>query len=124
MIDLDLVKLWDNAFYGMAIIIFLVGFWIMLTHSNLIKKIIGMNIMETAIFLFFVAIGYVQGGAAPILDQQGVSYVNPLPSALILTGIVVSVSVTAFALSLVVKLYQYYGTVDANEIAYIRRNEE
>ncbi len=124
MIELDLMKLWDNAFYGMAIIIFLTGFWVMLTHSNLIKKIIGMNIMESAIFLFFVAIGYVDGGSAPILGREGVRYINPLPSALILTGIVVSVSVTAFALSLVVKLYQHYGTVDADEIAYMRRNEE
>lgn len=122
----DLVKLWSNAFYGMAIILFLIGFWIMLSHSNLIKKIIGMNIMETAIFLFFVAIGYIKGGSAPILSVGGeaVQYINPLPSALILTGIVVSVSVTAFALSLVIKLHGHYGTVNADEIAYIRRNEE
>ena len=124
MIDIDLLKLWDNAFYGMAIVIFLTGFWIMLTHSNLIKKIIGMNIMESAIFLFFVAIGYIDGGSAPILGLPDLQYINPLPSALILTGIVVSVSVTAFALSLVVKLHQHYGTVDADEIAYLRRHEE
>lgn len=120
----DVYQLWDNAFYGMAIILFLIGFWIMLTHSNLIKKIIGMNIMETAIFLFFVAIGYVQGGSAPILGREGVTIINPLPSALILTGIVVSVSITAFALGLVVKLHHHYGTVDADEIAYMRRNEQ
>ena len=120
----DLVKLGDNAFYSMTIILFLTGFWIMLSHSNLIKKIIGMNIMESAIFLFFVAIGYISGGTASILGRDDVRYINPLPSALILTGIVVSVSVTAFALALVVKLYQHYGTVDVEEIARIRRNEE
>ncbi len=108
----------------MAIVLFLIGFWIMLTHSNLIKKIIGMNIMETAIFLFFVAIGYVKGGRAPIYTEPGALYVNPIPSALILTGIVVSVSITAFALSLVIKLYSHYGTVDADEIALIRSHEE
>ncbi|NLY10811.1 MAG: cation:proton antiporter subunit C [Firmicutes bacterium] len=105
----------------MAIILFLIGFWVMLTHSNLIKKVIGMNIMETAIFLFFVAIGYVNQGSAPILGREGVTFVNPLPSALILTGIVVSVSITAFALALIIKLHSYYGTVDADEIAQLRR---
>ncbi len=119
----DFVRLADNAFYGMAIILFLTGFWIMLSHANLIKKIIGMNIMESAIFLFFVAIGYIKGGSAPILGREGVTYINPLPSALILTGIVVSVSVTAFALALVVKLYQHYGTVNVDEITQIRRGE-
>ena len=115
----------DNLFYAMAFIIFLTGFWIMLSHANLIKKIIGMNIMESAIFLFLVAIGYVKNGSAPIITEgnPGISYVNPLPSALILTGIVVSVSVTAFALGLVVRLYQHYGTVDVDEITRMRSEE-
>lgn len=120
----DLAKISDNAFFGMTIVIFLIGFWIMLSHANLIKKIIGMNIMESAIFLFFVAIGYIKGGVAPIGYEAENVYVNPLPSALILTGIVVSVSITAFALGLVVKLYQHYGTVNIDEIVAIRRNEE
>jgi multicomponent Na+:H+ antiporter subunit C len=115
----------DNLFYAMAFIIFLTGFWIMLSHANLIKKIIGMNIMESAIFLFLVAIGYVKNGSAPIITEGnlGITYVNPLPSALILTGIVVSVSVTAFALGLVVRLYQHYGTVDVDEITRMRSEE-
>lgn len=115
----------DNAFYAMAFIIFLTGFWIMLSHANLIKKIIGMNIMESAIFLFLVAIGYIKDGSAPIITDANpsVTYVNPLPSALILTGIVVSVSVTAFALGIVVKLYQHYGTVDVDEITRMRSEE-
>lgn len=120
----DFVKLMDNAFYAMTIIIFLIGFWIMLSHGNLIKKIIGMNIMESAIFLFFVAIGYVKDGVAPIVDQPDAIYINPLPSALIMTGIIVSVSVTAFALAIIVKLYQHYGTVNIDEIVAMRRNEE
>lgn len=120
----DLLKIVDNSFYAMTIILFLIGFWIMLSHANLIKKIIGMNIMESAIFLFFVAVGYVKDGVAPIIDNPDAVYVNPLPSALILTGIVVSVSVTAFALAIIVKLYQHYGTVNIDEIVAIRRNEE
>lgn len=115
------LRLHENSYYFFAIVLFVIGFHTMLTHNNLIKKVIGMNIMDTAIFLFFVAIGYVRGGRAPILEP-GVShtYVNPLPSALILTGIVVAVSVTAYALSLIVKLYQHYGTIDAEEIMRIR----
>lgn len=116
-----LMRLHQNSYYFFAIILFIIGFYTMLTHNNLIKKVIGMNIMDTAIFLFFVAIGYVRGGRAPILEP-GVTtgYVNPLPSALILTGIVVAVSLTAYALSLIVKLYQHYGTIDAEEIMRIR----
>ncbi|NLN06701.1 MAG: cation:proton antiporter subunit C [Firmicutes bacterium] len=120
-----LYRLHQNSFYFFAIILFIIGFHTMLTHSNLIKKIIGMNIMDTAVFLFFVATGYVRGGRAPVLvPGEERAFINPLPSALILTGIVVAVSVTAYALSLIIKLYQHYGTVDAEEIMRIRRGEE
>ncbi len=119
-----LSNLLHNFYYLIAIILFVIGFHTMLSHSNLIKKIMGMNIMDTAIFLFFVSIGYVEGGRAPIIELgQDHVYVNPIPSALILTGIVVAVSVTAFALSLIVKIYQHYGTVDAEEIMRIRSRE-
>lgn len=113
-----------NYYYLVAIVLFLIGFHTMLTHSNLIKKVIGMNIMETGIFLFFVSIGYIDGRNAPIIDGQVQTFINPLPSALILTGLVVGVSLTAFSLSLVVKLYKYYGTLDADEIMRIRSQEE
>lgn len=116
-----LLRLHQNSYYFFAILLFIIGFHTMLTHNNLIKKIMGMNIMETSIFLFFVSIGYVRGGRAPILEPgTTASYINPLPTALILTGIVVAVSVTAYSLSLIVKLYQHYGTIDAEEIMRIR----
>lgn len=119
-----LSKLLHNFYYLVAIILFVIGFHTMLSHSNLIKKIMGMNIMDTAIFLFFVSIGYIEGGRAPIIQPgKDYAYVNPIPSALILTGIVVAVSVTAFALSLIVKIYQHYGTVDAEEIMLKRGRE-
>lgn len=119
-------KLWDHYYYSTAIILFLIGFHTLLTNRNLIKKIIGMNIMDTAVFLFFISIGYIRGGHAPIVDPHNpaYSYIVPLPSALILTGLVVAVSVTAFSLSLVVKIYDCYGTVDVNEISEIRRIKE
>lgn len=118
-------KLFNNMYYLVSIILFVIGFHIMLNHSNLIKKIIGMNIMDTAIFLFIISIGYVRGGVAPIIES-GVeqTYINPLPTALILTGIVVGVSVTAFALSLIIKTYKHYGTLDAEEIMRIRSAEQ
>lgn len=115
------LRLHANSYYFFAIILFIIGFHTMLTHNNLIKKVIGMNIMDMAIFLFFVAIGYVRGGRSPILEP-GVAhaFINPLPSVLILTGIVVAVSVTAYALSLIISLYKHYGTIDAEEIMRIR----
>lgn len=123
MID-TAMNLYENMYFVVAIILFIIGFHTMLTHSNMIKKVIGMNVMDTAIFLFFVSTGYVSGGVAPIIEP-GVDqvYINPLPTALILTGIVVAVSVTAFALSLIVKLYEHYGTIDAEEIMRIRSTE-
>ena len=123
MID-TAMRLYENMYFFVAIILFIIGFHTMLTHSNMIKKVIGMNVMDTAIFLFFVSTGYVSGGVAPIIEP-GVDqvYINPLPTALILTGIVVAVSVTAFALSLIVKLYEHYGTLDAEEIMRIRSTE-
>ncbi|MEW5920076.1 MAG: cation:proton antiporter subunit C [Bacillota bacterium] len=118
-------RLGDNLYYLAAMVLFIIGFHTMLTHANLIKKLLGMNIMETAIFLFFVATGYIRGGRAPIMQVgQDHLYVNPLPSALILTGIVVAVSITAYALSLIIRLYRHYGTLDANEIALLRARED
>ena len=112
-----------NYYETSAIILFGIGFTILLLNSNLIKKIIGLNIMDTSIFLFFIAKGYIKGKEAPIIigSFKGVeSYVNPIPSALMLTGIVIAVSTTAFALSLTIKVHEKYGTVELDEIAKIR----
>ncbi len=104
-----------NFPYFVAIILFSMGTLIVLTQTNLIKKVIGINILQSAIFLFFIIVGDIQGGVPPIVDPNvtDVLYVNPLPSTLMLTGIVVSFSVTAFALALIVKLYLFYGTICA-----------
>jgi len=114
----------DNYYYMVAIILFVIGMYTMLTHANMIKKVIAMNIMDTSVFLMFVAIGYTHGAQAPIIKEGADTiYANPLPGALILTGIVVAVSVTAYALSLIVKIYRYYGTCDYDEICEIRSQE-
>lgn len=109
--DFELLLL--NFPFLVAIIIFSMGTLIALTQTNLVKKVIGINILQTAIFLFFITVGDIKGGIPPIIapNVTDVIYVNPLPSTLMLTGIVVSFSVTAFALALIVKLYLFYGTI-------------
>ena len=102
-----------------AIILFGIGFTMLLFHQNLIKKLIGMNIMDTGVFLFLASMGYIEGRKAPIITngiQSTEAYINPLPASLVLTGIVVSVSVTAIMLSLTVRLYMRYHTLNLDEI--------
>lgn len=116
----------DHIMEVAAIIMFGVGFMILLMNNNLIKKIVGLNIMDSSIFFFFVAIGYVEGGYAPIYTLplgQTKLFVNPIPSGLILTGIVVAVSTTAFALAMTIKLYEKYGTVELDRIMELKGDE-
>ncbi|MDO8841944.1 MAG: cation:proton antiporter subunit C [Methanocalculus sp.] len=104
--------------YWMAIILMLIGLYALIAKQNLVKKIIGLNIFQTAIFLFYISFAEVKGGTAPIYLPQGIDalYVNPLPHVLILTAIVVGVSVTAVALSLIVRIYEEYGVIDEDEL--------
>lgn len=114
--------------YGeeVAILLFGIGFANLLVQKNLIKKIIGLNIMDTAVYLFLAEKGYITGRMAPIVVngvQDVEAYINPIPSGLVLTGIVVSVSVTALMLSLTVRLYKRYHTLDPDEISIRLRKE-
>jgi len=116
-----------NYYEAAAVILFGIGFVNLLLQNNLIKKFIGLNIMDTAIYLFLAAKGYIAGRVAPIVVDGITSvekYINPVPSGLVLTGIVVSVSVTAFSLALVQRLYKHYGTVDLDKIMALARKEE
>ena len=109
-----------------AMILFGIGFANLLFQKNLIKKIIGFNIMDTAIYLFLAEKGYITGRMAPIVVdgiQEVSAYINPIPSGLVLTGIVVSVSVSALMLSLTIRLYQRYHTLDLDEISLRLRKE-
>ena len=103
----------------MAVVLFGIGFTTLLLKRNIIKKIIGFNIMDTAIYLFLTSVGYIEGRTAPIL-VDGITdashYINPIPSGLVLTGIVVSVSVTAFSLALIQRIYRRYGTIELDEL--------
>lgn len=102
-----------------AVILFGIGFANLWLQKNLIKKNIGLNIMDTAIYLFLAAEGYIQGKMAPIIVDGATDaslYINPIPSGLVLTGIVVSVSVSALMLALTIRLYQRYHTLNIDEI--------
>lgn len=108
--------------YGEAVaaILFCIGFTNLLLQTNLIKKIIGLNIMDSAIYFFLAQKGYIAGRTAPIVTDGVTSveaYINPIPSGLVLTGIVVSVSVTALMLSLTIRLYIRYHSLNLDEIA-------
>lgn len=123
--------MWDAILSHMdevvAILLFGVGFTALLLQRNLIKKIIGLNIMDTAVCLFLTSSGFITGRTAPILKDGVVSasmYINPIPSGLVLTGIVVGVSVTALMLALTVRLYRRYHTLDIDKITLLMKGED
>lgn len=111
-----------------AMLLFGIGFTTLMFHRNLVKKIIGLNIMDTAVYLFLASMGYIEGGMAPIVPPEGAAdaslYVNPIPAGLVLTGIVVSVSVTAVSLALTVRLYKRYHTLNIDEIYMFAQKED
>ncbi|BCA78293.1 cation:proton antiporter subunit C [Desulfuromonas sp. KJ2020] len=110
--------------YWLYVVLMMIGFYAMIGKRNLVKKLLGMNIFQTAIILFFVSTGVKRGAAIPIVDKyaalkQGVdatTIVNPLPHVLMLTAIVVSVSVTGVALAVLLRIYREYGTLEEDEI--------
>ncbi len=122
-----LENLLQTPYEAAAIILFGIGFTSLMLQRNMIKKIIGFNMMDGAIYLFLAAKGYIEGRKAPIV-VNGVTrveaYINPIPSGLVLTGIVVSVSVTSLMLALTVRLYRRYHTLDIDEITALARKEE
>ena len=113
----------EQRFYVTAVLLFSVGLAALLLHPNLIKKIIGLNLMDTAVFLFLAAMGYVDGGKAPMVEPgaEAAAYINPVPGGLVLTGIVVAVSTTAVFLALTHRLYQKYHSVNLDVILMLAR---
>ena len=122
-----LESLLKNPYEIAAIILFGIGFTSLMLQKNMIKKIIGFGMMDSAIYLFLAAKGFIEGRKAPIV-VNGVTkmsaYINPIPSGLVLTCIVVSVSVTSLMLALTVRLYRRYHTLDIDEITVLARKEE
>lgn len=115
-----------NKYAACAVILFGIGFTMLLLHQNLIRKIIGLNIMDTAVYLFLAAQGFITGRTAPIVVdgvQEVSRYINPIPSGLVLTGIVVSVSSSALLLALTICLYRRYHSIDLDEITMAVKKE-
>lgn len=111
-------RILQNFNYAVSLLLFLMGLYTVAVKPNLVKKLMGLNVLETSVFLFIVSIGMVDSGQAPVLGGETLhqAVVNPIPQALILTGIVVAVSTTAVALSLCLKIHQKYDSLDAREI--------
>lgn len=102
--------------YWMVIVLMMSGFYIVIAHGNLIKKLIGLTIFQTSVFILYISMSKVIGGTAPILDKAYEVYSNPLPHVLILTAIVVGVATTAVGLALVVRIKEAYGSVEEDII--------
>lgn len=119
-------NLFINFGEAVAMVLFGIGFCNLLLQKNLIKKIIGLNVMDSSVYLFLAEKGYITGRVAPIVVdgvQSVEAYINPVPSGLVLTGIVVSVSVTALLLALTIRLYRRYHTLDLDEISALLKKE-
>ena len=129
-LTLDQLKilLTGHSIYWLFIILMMTGFYIVVSRGNLIKKIIGLNLFQTSVFLFYISIGKVSGGTAPILpmklkvDDFSV-YSNPLPHVLILTAIVVGVATTALGLALIIRIKEAYNSIEEDDLLEENRSQ-
>ena len=106
----------DYFNYWIVVFLMMAGFYIVIAHDNLIKKIVGLNIFQASVFVLYISFGKITGGTAPIIAEGFSIYSNPLPHVLILTAIVVGVATTALGLALVVRINEAYGTIEDDEI--------
>lgn len=102
--------------YWIVVVLMMAGFYMVIACSNLVKKLIGLNIFQTSVFILYISLGKVSGGTAPIVTEGAAHYSNPLPHVLILTAIVVGVATIALGLALVVRINEAYGSVEEDEI--------
>ncbi len=102
--------------YWIVVFLMMAGFYIVIAHDNLVKKIVGLNVFQASVFVMYITFGKIQGGTAPIIAEGITTYSNPLPHVLILTAIVVGVATTALGLALVVRINEAYGTIEEDEI--------
>ncbi len=105
----------DYYNYWIVVFLMMTGFYIVISANNLIKKIVGLNVFQTSVFMLYISMGKVNGGTAPILVDGVTLYSNPLPHVLILTAIVVGVATTSVGLALIIRIKRAYGTVEENE---------
>ncbi len=111
------IEQWSGYFnYWISILLMMVGFYVLISRNNLIKKLVGISIFQTSVFILFISMGKIDGGTAPIYTEGAEVYSNPLPHVLILTAIVVSVATTAVGLALVVRIKEEFGSIEADEL--------
>lgn len=110
--------------YSASIILMALGFYIVISRGNLIKKIVGLNLFQVSVFMLYISMGKVSGGTAPILTGKTELFSNPLPHVLILTAIVVGVATTAIGLALIVRIKDAYGVIEEDEILVMDRARE
>ena len=125
----DLNFILGHLNYWLFILLMMIGLYIVIARGNLIKKIVGLNIFQTSVFMFYISIGKVSGGTAPIfpIDMKinpATVYSNPLPHVLILTAIVVGIATTALGLALIVRIREAYGTIEDEEITLLESHEQ
>ena len=111
------------ANYWIAIVLMMIGLFVVMAHENLIKKIVGLNIFQVSVFVLYISMGKVKGGTAPILADNITIYSNPLPHVLILTAIVVGVATTALGLALIVRVNEQYGSIEDDDIRDLENAE-
>jgi multicomponent Na+:H+ antiporter subunit C len=112
---------WGLYHYWVVIVLMMTGLYVVIAKGNLLKKVIGLGIFQVSVIMFYVSMGKVRGGTAPIVAEGFELYSNPLPHVLMLTAIVVGVATSAVALSLIVRIQEAYGTIEEDEI---REQEE
>ena len=106
--------------YYLVIVLMMLGFYAVIARGNMVKKMVGLNIFQTSVFMLYISVGKIDGGTAPILTGDPTSvYSNPLPHVLILTAIVVGVATTAVGYALIIRIYEAYGTIEDDEVAVL-----
>ena len=110
--------------YWIVIIFMMIGLYIVISHGNLIKKIVGLNIFQVSVFVLYISISKINGGSAPILDETIKAYSNPLPHVLILTAIVVGVATTSLGLALIVRIRETFSSVEEDDILKSERLDD
>jgi multicomponent Na+:H+ antiporter subunit C len=101
--------------YWIIVIVMMIGLYIVMSHGNFVKQLLGLNVFQVAVFMLYISLGKLEGGTAPILEAGLGPYSHPLPHVLILTAIVVGVAMTALGLALIVRIHEAYGTVEEDQ---------
>jgi multicomponent Na+:H+ antiporter subunit C len=108
--------------YWLLFALMMIGLYVVISHGNMLKKLIGLSLFQVGVFLFFISLGKVDGGSAPIISEDVETYSHPLPQVLILTAIVVGVATLAVGLALAVRIFESYGTVEEDQV--LRRESD